>query len=109
MENFNRQVLYIKQRTPVSAFQIAEVMKQFGDIYVVKDSTTACFVEFQYIVDEATNCPGGDVGETDAATQEMRLRHIIQTVLDRQAEIFPHLEVICSYRDCLSLREQVLL
>ena len=26
-------------------------MKVFGDIYVVKDSATACFVEFHYIVD----------------------------------------------------------
>ena len=51
IQGFNRRVVYIKQRTPVSAFEIAEKMKIFGDIYVVKDSATACFVEFQFIID----------------------------------------------------------
>ena len=50
IEGYNRRVLYIKQRTPVSAFEIAEKMKVFGDIYVIKDSCTACFVEFQYMI-----------------------------------------------------------
>lgn len=84
-------------------------MKQFGDIYVVKDSTTACFVEFQYIVvEESPDCPGGDVGEADEATQAMRLRKIIETLRERKAMIYPELEVVCSYRDCLELREEVL-
>ena len=76
-------MIYLKQKGPVSAFEIAEKMKAFGDIYVVKDSATACFVEFQYIIvgDEECNLliggglasQSGDVGETDEATQLRRV------------------------------------
>jgi len=30
----------------ISAFEVARELSKFGDIYVVKDSPTACFVEF---------------------------------------------------------------
>ena len=82
ISNFNRQVLYIRQRTVVSAYHVANIMKQFGDIYVVKDSMTACFVEFQYIIDADENSRnnslvvGNDIGEYDEETQERKLRQI---------------------------------
>lgn len=60
IDGYNRRVIYIKQKSPVSAFEIAEKMKIFGDIYVVKDSATACFVEFQYII-----VPEAEAGEPD--------------------------------------------
>lgn len=45
----HKNVIYIELRKNLTAYQVCEVVCEFADIYVMKDSPTAYFVEIQWV------------------------------------------------------------
>ena len=94
-------------------------MKLYGDIYVVKDSATACFVEFHYLIEgdqdfvnqDTLATPANEVEAMQAEQSESnlrRLKEIIEHIESTKNETFPELEIVCTYKECLPLREKIL-
>lgn len=47
----HKNVIYVELSQRLSAYDFSNIMCEYGDIYVVKDSTNGYFVEFQWVDD----------------------------------------------------------
>ncbi len=47
-------MLYVEFNTEISAYEIAQLMSDFGDVYCVKDAKLSAFVEFHQLSKEQT-------------------------------------------------------